>query len=181
MNKYFERLKGCDNILDLGGGSGFMKQLSGYRGALNYKSVDNVVKYNPDILSDISNLTMIDNESVDGVICKAALEHCKEPHRVVSEIYRVLKSGGKAFVYVPFLYAYHGNKDYKDYFRFTRDGLEYLFRKFSVVEIESVRGRIETWLYLIPIKLVRKLSPLIRVIDRKSFNQASGFNVWIMK
>lgn len=170
-------------ILDLGGGEPFMKHMSHYKSlfdGLEYLVVDNVAKYKPDIVADITQLPMEDNFA-DAVICKAVLEHVSEPHQAVAEIYRVLKPGGKALIYVPFLYSYHGNKDYKDYFRYTPDGLNYLFRDFSSVEIIPVRGAIETWLYLLPFKSVRKLSPLVRSFDKKTNNQASGYSLWAVK
>lgn len=170
-------------ILDLGGGEPFMKHMSKYKSlfdGLEYLVVDNVAKYNPDIVADITNLPMEDGYA-DAVVCKAVLEHVPEPHKAASEMYRVLKPGGKVLVYVPFLYSYHGNNDYKDYYRYTRDGLNYLFKDFSTVEIVSVRGAIETWLYLLPFKSIRKFAPLIRRFDKKTNNQASGYNLWAVK
>ena len=170
-------------ILDLGGGQPFMKHMAKYKNlfdGLEYLVVDNVAKYEPDVVADITQLPMEDNFA-DAIVCKAVLEHVPEPHKAVSEIYRVLKPGGKAFIYVPFLYSYHGNNDYKDYYRYTRDGLEFLFKDFSTVEIVSVRGAIETWLYLLPFKWVRSLAPLVRLFDRKTKNQASGYSLWAVK
>lgn len=170
-------------ILDLGGGQPFMKHMAKYKSlfdGLEYLVVDNVAKYQPDIVADITNLSIEDNFA-DAVVCKAVLEHVPEPHKAVLEMYRVLKPGGKVFIYVPFLYSYHGNNDYKDYYRYTRDGLEFLFKDFSTVEIVSVRGAIETWLYLLPFKFIRKFAPLIRHFDKKTKNQASGYNLWAVK
>ena len=53
------------------------------------------------------------------------LEHVPEPQLAVKEMHRVLRKGGKIFAYVPFLHGCHGVQNYKDYYRFTRDGVEY--------------------------------------------------------
>lgn len=88
----------------------------------------------PDVLADALYLPMKD-ESMPYVYCEALLEHVPEPHRVVDEIFRVLKPGGQAFFYVPFLYPYHESPD--DYFRFTKSGMVYLCRHFSGIEIQA--------------------------------------------
>ena len=88
------------NILDIGGGFKFQKELSKYKYLFknsNYQTLDAEKKYNPDIIGDICNIPL-NNESVDVVICKAVLEHVPEPQKAVKEIYRILKKGGKCFV-----------------------------------------------------------------------------------
>jgi len=88
----------------------------------------------PDVLGDALYLPFSD-ESMPFVHCEALLEHVPEPHRVVDEVYRVLKTGGTAFFYVPFLYPYHESPD--DYFRFTKSGISYLCRNFSHMQIQA--------------------------------------------
>jgi len=88
----------------------------------------------PDVLGDALYLPFID-ASLPFVHCEALLEHVPEPHKVVDEVYRVLKPGGQAFFYVPFLYPYHESPD--DYFRFTKSGMAYLCRNFSHIQIQA--------------------------------------------
>lgn len=64
------------------------------------------------------------------VLCTEVLEHVTEPHLLVAEIARVLKVGGKAIVTTRFCHPLH--LEPHDYFRFTRYGLEYLFRDYSI-------------------------------------------------
>ena len=179
-------------ILDIGGGSGFTKQLARHKKYFAnsyYRSLDIDPKTNPDIVADAHHLPF-ENESIDAIICKVVLEHVKEPHQVVEEIYRVLKPGGKCFVYLPFLYRYHGfGTSFEDYYRFTQDGVEYLFRKFSKIEICPVRGYFETVAYLLPHQSKFPINILIfsaRLLDKilgryQSKKQASGFNVFLVK
>lgn len=146
-------------------------------------------KYNPDILANAHNLP-ISNESADGVICKSVLEHVENPFKVVEEIYRILKPGGKCFVYVPFLHAWHGSGiNEKDYWRFTEDTVKYLFRKFSKIEICPVKYHFETIAYLLPYQNkfpINILVYLARFLDKifekwQSKKQVSGYYIFLIK
>ena len=174
-------------ILDIGGGIKFGKAMSGYAGLFagkKYLTLDKDPKYQPDIVGDIHAIPL-DDGSVDAVICKAVLEHVEEPHKAVAEIHRILKPGGKALFYVPFLYPYHAERGiYKDYYRFSRDAVEYLFRDFSKLEYVTVRGFVETLTNFLPWGLNRILAPLARLVDsfiKSSGNQTSGFNIYAIK
>jgi SAM-dependent methyltransferase len=76
----------------------------------------------------------------DGVVCRAVLEHLREPARAVSEMHRVLRDGGFVLASVPFIYPYHAHPH--DYQRFTASGLRVLFREFD--EVECGIGRLPT-------------------------------------
>ncbi len=173
------------NVIDLGGGGGFNKQLTKYQSLFknNYKTVDIDPKTKPDIVGDIQNLPFLD-ETVGGIICISVLEHIEDPGKAISEIYRILENGGKALVYVPFLFPYHAKAGfYKDFFRFSRDGIEYLFRRFKNVEVVPTRQFFETWLLMLP-KIGSKLAPLGRLLDKiapSKGNQVSGFMIYAVK
>ncbi len=88
---------------------------------VNYKIMDPVPDYNPDFVGDIHKMTFKDGEW-DALFCLAVLEHVEDPVRAVEECHRVLKSGGKALFYQPFLYYYHAEVGYyKDFWRFSID------------------------------------------------------------
>jgi SAM-dependent methyltransferase len=70
----------------------------------------------------------------DGVLCRAVLEHVREPQQVVGEIRRVLRPGGFVLASAPFAFPYHGHPD--DYQRFTASGLRQLFREFDEIECQ---------------------------------------------
>ncbi|MDP2933949.1 MAG: class I SAM-dependent methyltransferase [bacterium] len=175
-------------ILDIGGGFKFQKSLGQYRQLFadcDYKVFDNVASYNPDILGDVQDMKAIASGSIDAVICKAVLEHVPNPWKAAKEISRVLKPGGKCLVYVPFLYAYHAEKGvYGDYYRYTLDGLRFLFSDFSRFEYAPVRGRFETIAYLLPAQFLRRLfSSPARLVDRffPTEKQVSGYHVYLVK
>ena len=58
-----------------------------------------------------------EDETFDMVIAFHLFEHVFDYQYSASEIYRVLKPGGKFIVSVPFMHKYHADPD--DYFRFT--------------------------------------------------------------
>lgn len=70
----------------------------------------------PDHLCDAAALTC-EAGRFDGVICSEVLEHVPNPGKVMAEIFRVLKQGGKALVVAPFMYHIHA--DPVDYGRYT--------------------------------------------------------------
>ncbi len=150
----------------------------------------------PDIVDDLCDLHHVAPESFDGIICMAVLEHVYDPQQAVKNLYSLLKPGGYCLAYVPFLYRYHAPHDlyYQDYFRYTRDGIAYLFRDFSEVTLYPCRGRYSTmfnlmdfWKYRVE-KIFRQA--LNKTIDRiggllpKSYPpelQASGYHIWTVK
>ena len=80
----------------------------------------------------------IADASVDAVWVQAVLEHVLEPARVVSEITRVLKTGGLVYAETPFMQHVHEGPF--DFTRFTHSGQRWLFRDFEEVESGCVAG-----------------------------------------
>ncbi len=79
---------------------------------------------NVDLVADAYELPY-GTDCVDAIHCEAVLEHLEFPRTAVSEMFRVLKQGGKAFVATPFLQAFHG---FPNHFQnFTLIGQERLF------------------------------------------------------
>ncbi|MBU6142087.1 methyltransferase domain-containing protein [Patescibacteria group bacterium] len=183
-------------VIDIGGGLRVSKKKGNrydpgrewilpYIEKVDYKVMDPVDTYHPDIVGDIQALPMPAN-SVDAIICLAVLEHVEDPITAWKEMYRVLKPGGFCLIYVPFLYYYHAEKGYYgDFWRFTKDGIAHLSRQYTSVEIEPVRGAIETWIRLSPLGRVSVFNRFARVLDRVSgklkSDQVSGYNVFLIK
>ncbi|MEK7108838.1 MAG: methyltransferase domain-containing protein [Patescibacteria group bacterium] len=117
---------------------------------VDYKILDKVSDFNPDIVGDVHDLPFEDG-SIDSVICIAVLEHVEEPQKAVREIYRALKPGGMAMFQAPFIYYYHPEKGYYgDFYRFTHDAWEYMCKDFSHVEIARLRGPFSALAKFIP-------------------------------
>lgn len=79
-----------------------------------------------------------DDNSFDGVIVQAVLEHVLEPNRCVEEIHRVLKENGVVYAETPFMQQVHMGR--YDFTRFTHLGHRRLFRKFEEVSSGPVCG-----------------------------------------
>lgn len=77
-----------------------------------------------------------DDNSINTVICANVLEHIFNHNHLVSEMYRILNKGGCLVGFVPFLINYH--PDPKDYFRYTKEALDKIFRKAQFGEIVIV-------------------------------------------
>jgi SAM-dependent methyltransferase len=77
------------------------------------------------------------------------LEHLEEPETAVRECYRIIKNGGHAIYAVPFIWHLH--EEPRDFFRYTKYGLKYLFHKagFEIVELKALSGFFVTFSQLL--------------------------------
>src|SRR5262249_2087721 len=78
------------------------------------------------------------NDSFDGVIIQAVLEHVVDPHRCVAEIHRVLKPSGIVYAETPFMQQVHEGR--YDFTRFTHLGHRYLFKAFAEIDSGAACG-----------------------------------------
>lgn len=183
-------------VVDIGGGLRISKKkgnrynknnewMLAYLDHVEYKILDPVPDYGPDIVGDIHALPFVD-DSQDAIVCMSVLEHVEDPITATKELYRVLKPGGLCFVYVPFLYYYHAEKGYyADYWRFTDDILRVLFKNFSHLEIQNADGALVTWLRISPLGrfkfLVVLMGALDRIFHKEESKQTSGYYLYLQK
>jgi SAM-dependent methyltransferase len=113
-------------VIEFGGSNGIIEKLfdtPSYEVAPNYPYVD------------IQNLSNYKENSWDFIVLDEVLEHVANPWLAISELYRLLKSGGYLITSSPFLVPIH--KCPADYWRFTEDGLRVLLSAFQSVEVYS--------------------------------------------
>jgi SAM-dependent methyltransferase len=120
-----------------------------------------------DIISSAYELPVAD-ESFDSALSTSVLEHLEEPECALRECLRVLKPGGVAIYSVPFIWHLH--EDPRDFYRFSKYGLDYLFKKvgFELVGIKALSGFWVTFGQLLVYNLYRlNRGPLrwFRIID----------------
>jgi ubiquinone/menaquinone biosynthesis C-methylase UbiE len=174
-------------VLNVGAGQPWQKEMKNYKSLfadVDYKTLDKTAEYQPDIVGDVCQIPLAD-ESIQAVICHSVLEHVADPFKAIAEIHRILVPNGQCLAVVPFLYPYHAEKGYYgDYFRFTEDGVKYVFRNFHHLEICQIRGFFGTMINLMPVKLVRKIfSPLAGALDGvlRVKKQTSGYIIYAKK
>ena len=110
----------------------------------------------------------VPDQSFDSALCTAVLEHLEEPEQALRECHRVLKPGGIAIYSVPFIWHLH--EEPRDFYRFSKYGLEYLFKKtgFEIIELKALSGFWVTFGQLFVYNLYRlNRGPLrwFRIID----------------
>jgi 2-polyprenyl-3-methyl-5-hydroxy-6-metoxy-1,4-benzoquinol methylase len=91
-----------------------------------------------DYIADLCNQNECSPASAtfDVIICTEVLEHTLNPFKAVDEIFRMLKHGGIVYATTPFNFRIHGPSP--DCYRFTKNGLNELFKKFEKIKINEV-------------------------------------------
>jgi ubiquinone/menaquinone biosynthesis C-methylase UbiE len=185
------KILGRENtVLDVGGSSRFQKWLAKYKylfDGAQYKTMDMDASTNPDIVGDIHHMPVSD-ASVDAIICSSVLEHIDNPILAVQEMHRVLKKGGKLFIYVPSIYPYHARQGhYPDMWRFFEDSLLFLCKDFSSVEICKYGGYFKALSFFVPMqnKFQWMLGPLSKFLDSlfntEKRHTTAGYYVYAIK
>ena len=92
-----------------------------------------------DLIGESQNIPVDDN-TFNCVLCTAVIEHLRYPQEALNEAYRILKPGGYALYTAPLIWHLH--EEPHDYFRYTRYGLEHLFKSagFTIVELIPLSG-----------------------------------------
>lgn len=119
-----------------------------YEGLLSPRIVVHVGMDHAETMHDKSNIDLFgtaynipaEDRSFDSALCTAVLEHLEEPELALRECCRVLKPGGVAIYSVPFIWHLH--EEPRDFYRFSKHGLKYLFEKtgFEIIEILPLSG-----------------------------------------
>jgi SAM-dependent methyltransferase len=74
-----------------------------------------------DHIVNLNNEIPLENELIDTVILTDVLEHIWNPEKLMIEVSRIMKLGGKLILGVPFFYCLH--EEPHDFFRFTKHKL----------------------------------------------------------
>lgn len=127
--------KGC--VIDLGCGTApykehILKVADQYIGVDWENSLHD--QSNVNVFANLCETLPFDDNYTDTVVSFQVMEHLSEPTFFLSECYRILKSGGRIFITVPFMW--HVHEAPHDYFRYTRYGLEYLLKKSGFIDVE---------------------------------------------
>ncbi len=177
-------------VLDLGTTSKFRKELAPFRSCFggNYFSLD----YKPSLAFGSDNVDLnasiyalpLGDGSVGAVLCISVFEHLYDPFQAANELLRILKPGGKALFTIPFIYGEHAKGgDYGDFYRFTEEGIRYVFRNFTGIEVVPLGGSVYCRLTMFP-KLLRMCQnglcmKVLAYLDSKTRGKTVSF--WLTK
>ena len=129
LDIFLKKHASLEKIVDIGSGN------SSYnRFFPNRISVDIDPNRKPNIIGDAHNLPFKDGE-VEAILSTDVMEHLKDPVKAVSEMKRVLKKGGKVIFVTRFIFPIHDSPN--DFWRFTKYGLQELFKDFEIVEFQA--------------------------------------------
>ena len=122
IKKYGHYIKG--KVLDVGTGS-FSRYVDFFE-CQEYIKMDIKEGKNVDVVGRAENIPF-SNETFDSLVCTQVLGDIKNPSQAIKEFYRVLKPGGVVLLTESFFNEMHDEPN--DFWRFTKYGLEYLFRE----------------------------------------------------
>lgn len=94
-----------------------------------------------DVICPVTELNFPDHH-FDTIFCTQVLEHVFEHDKMMREIYRVLKPGGRVILTVPFAWELH--EEPYDFFRYTKHALKELFVR-SGFDIDYIRPNGGKW------------------------------------
>lgn len=109
-----------------------------------------------DVVADIHTLSQsFAVDSQDAIIACSVFEHVQRPWIGAAEIGRVLRPGGQVFVQTHFAFPIHGYPS--DYWRYTREALETIFRDAGLGIVGSA--------YQFPVRLLAPELPPPELIE----------------
>ena len=123
--------------LDLAGGKepSYYKYWSFEKSAKIIKTDYNQDK-SPDLKVDLNSVLSFKSSSIDNIFFFNAIYIIKEPEKLLKEINRILKKGGKLFIASPFIF--NEAKEPDDYRRLTSQGLENLLKQGGFEEFQII-------------------------------------------
>jgi len=136
---FFSGRSASPRVLEIGGGTGMMRD-----------TITRACRPEQVICSDIDRSDATDlvcdalalpvpDEAFDLVVALEVLEHVADTDQFLAEVRRALKPEGYIVLSVPFLFGIH---DFRDYYRFTDQGLEEVLGRHGlvVVRLRKVGG-----------------------------------------
>ncbi len=88
------------------------------------------------------DISQIQDEEYEFILCTGLLEHIPDPQRLVDDFYRILKPGGKLVISASAVFSYHEGPN--DFFHFTPFSFQLLFSKWSKLDVKGSSQPFET-------------------------------------
>lgn len=135
-----------------------------------------------DIIADAMHLP-IRNSSIDTVLNFTSLEHYPNPNQFFFEVSRILKPGGRLFLFAPCVYLEH-QQPY-DYGRYTRYGLQNMCLQngLEVVSLKPANSLLHTAVTLLKwarddVNRIRDQGPVVHQLNEIITNLTATFRVY---
>ena len=157
-------MKLSGEVLDLGGDSRSTYAVTLGEGA-HVTTVNISQETGADVIADLEKPLPLKDSSYDGVMLMNVLEHVFEYRALLSECARVLRSGGRAVIVVPYMFPYHASPS--DFHRYSKEALTRALEAagFPVDAVTPLGSGVfaARWLFierLLPGKLQNLLAPI---------------------
>jgi SAM-dependent methyltransferase len=134
VKKYFQGNGNVFTVVDVGSFD-FNGSYRDIFAGFNYIGVDIQKGKNVDVVMESEYDTGLPESYADIVISGQCLEHCRNPFKLVGEMFRICKPGGTCIVCAPFVHGIHLHPI--DCWRFLPDGFKCLFEDagFKTVDV----------------------------------------------
>jgi len=151
LETQFASLPANCRVLSIGAGGPINQRLARHaeRRGFTVQSLDVDAARGPDFVVDLcadEALRVLGVEVYDAVVMAEVLEHIATPQLAVDRLAAVLRPGGRLILTTPFLFPQHNRP--RDFYRYTRYGLEHLLAAFGEVSIAERAGWAESLLAL---------------------------------
>jgi SAM-dependent methyltransferase len=134
-----------------------------------------------DTFSDLNERLNFNDDSFDTVLLTDVMEHIFKPEKLLCEIHRVLRPGGRVIIAVPFMYRIH--EEPHDYYRYTEYSLKKLCDEagLKIIKIEPYGGYFDVLFDTLNKVFVRKRYMLRLFLPFTRFIKGSFINRKINK
>lgn len=139
LGKFLQQYATDSKTLDIGCGNDQYGSLFPNRVTLDIEQRPGV---QVDIVADAHDLSQIESNSFEAVLCTEVLEHLHSPATAIAEFYRILQPGGMLLLSTRFIFPIHDAPG--DYYRYTKYGLQHLLQDFQIKEIREETSTAET-------------------------------------
>ena len=132
----FASIRPGQSVLSVGSGGQINALLTQFAERIGFHvaSIDIDPGRQPDLVGDICTYNFGERQFDCVVLCEV-LEHVHSPHVAIANIYALLSDGGRLIITVPFMLPIHEAP--RDYYRYTRHGLEFLLKDFDDVVVRA--------------------------------------------
>lgn len=124
-------------------------------------------------------LNQIEAESYEVVVCTGLLEHVPDPQRLIDEMHRILKPGGKLVISASAIFSFHEGPN--NFFHFTPFGFKVLFKDWA--GFKMLRGSSQPFetigILMQRILMQSYISPPIRPVIEVLARVMSGFDRFV--